>query len=70
MERPVMIAGDHKLTAHAIARELGIVRNGESPDGIVHARAMPEDTLRIVREWKSRGHVVAMTGDGVNDAPA
>lgn len=66
----VMVTGDHKLTAHAIARELGIVRAGESPDGLVHARATPEDKLRIVREWKSRGAIVAMTGDGVNDAPA
>lgn len=68
--RTVMITGDHKLTAQAIARELGILRDGESADGIVHARATPEDKLRIVREWKSRGAVVAMTGDGVNDAPA
>lgn len=68
--RTVMITGDHKLTAHAIARELGIVQDGESVDGIVHARATPEDKLRIVREWKSRGAIVAMTGDGVNDAPA
>jgi Ca2+-transporting ATPase len=68
--RTVMITGDHKLTAHAIARELGIVRDGESAEGIVHARATPEDKLRIVREWKGQGAIVAMTGDGVNDAPA
>lgn len=68
--RTVMITGDHKLTAQAIARELGILRDGESAEGVVHARATPEDKLRIVREWKSRGEIVAMTGDGVNDAPA
>ena len=68
--RTVMITGDHKLTAHAIARELGILRPGESPDELVHARATPEDKLQIVRRWKARGEIVAMTGDGVNDAPA
>ena len=68
--RTVMITGDHKLTAHAIAQELGILQPGQSADDIVHARATPEDKLRIVREWKSRGEIVAMTGDGVNDAPA
>ncbi|RKH71950.1 cation-transporting P-type ATPase, partial [Corallococcus interemptor] len=68
--RTVMITGDHPTTALAIARELGLLREGESPEGIVHARATAEEKLRIVRGWKARGEVVAMTGDGVNDAPA
>jgi Ca2+-transporting ATPase len=68
--RTVMITGDHPVTARAIARELGIIRPGDDPDELVHARATPEDKLRIVRSWKARGAVVAMTGDGVNDAPA
>lgn len=68
--RTVMITGDHPVTARAIARELGIVRPGEDPQLLVHARATPEQKLEIVRNWKSRGAIVAMTGDGVNDAPA
>ncbi len=70
----VMITGDHPVTARAIARELGILSGPDTPDdpaqARVHARATPEDKIRIVREWKARGAVVAMTGDGVNDAPA
>jgi Ca2+-transporting ATPase len=87
--RPVMITGDHKLTAVAIAKEMGIhhegnkVLTGEELERIseeelakivyeitVYARVSPMDKLKIVKAWKSRGEVVAMTGDGVNDAPA
>ena len=65
-----MITGDHPATATAIARELGILREGQPSEGLVHARATAEQKLHIVRGWKERGEVVAMTGDGVNDAPA
>ena len=60
----VMITGDHPITARAIARELGIA-SGPERGVLVHARATPEDKLQIVRDWKTRGAVVAMTGDGV-----
>lgn len=68
--RTVMITGDHPLTAHAIAKEMGIVEVGQDTNDFVHARATPEQKLEIVRKWKSQGEIVAMTGDGVNDAPA
>lgn len=66
----VMITGDHPDTARAIAFELGILPGHDAPERLVHARATPEDKLAIVREWKARHAIVAMTGDGVNDAPA
>lgn len=87
--RPIMITGDHKLTAVAIAREMDLYREGDKVltgeelenlseeefkkivDKVtVYARVSPMDKLKIVRAWKARGEVVAMTGDGVNDAPA
>ena len=67
---PIMITGDHPQTAAAIARELGLVLEGETLESRVHARATPEEKLTLVRHWKNQGAVVAMTGDGVNDAPA
>lgn len=82
---PVLITGDHPSTARAIAVRLGIIsptdeivvgqqlRDGAIPavtDGRVFARTTPEQKLDIVQAWQARGAVVAMTGDGVNDAPA
>ena len=66
----VLITGDHPATAQAIARELGLLQPGDDAAELVHARATAEDKLDIVRACKRRGAVVAMTGDGVNDAPA
>ncbi len=87
--RPVMITGDHKVTASAIAKRIGILQDEseacegavidsmddeelkEFVEGIsVYARVSPEHKIRIVRAWQDKGNVVAMTGDGVNDAPA
>lgn len=86
--RPIMITGDHPLTARFIAYDLGITENGRVKTGqdlgrmtpqemeqvveevSVYARVSPEHKLRIVETLQKKGHVVAMTGDGVNDSPA
>lgn len=87
--KPVMITGDHKVTATAIARQIGIYNDGDmavtgqeldkmSDDELdsvladisVYARVSPENKIRIVDAWQRKGNIVAMTGDGVNDAPA
>jgi len=68
--RVVMVTGDHPITARAISEEMGILKDGDNPDELIHSRTTPSQKLDIVRSWKDRGHIVAMTGDGVNDAPA
>lgn len=84
--RPILITGDHPATARAIAEEVGIFRadglvvegadvdRGDHVERVeqidVYARTRPEQKVAILDAWKARGHVVAMTGDGVNDAPA
>lgn len=87
--KTIMITGDHKTTAAAIAREIGIMQKddlaltGKELDSLtdneldsklekisVYARVSPENKIRIVKAWQKKGNVTAMTGDGVNDAPA
>ncbi len=86
--KPILITGDHALTAEAVARELGVLKRGRIVTGAeldamtdeefqrqveqieVYARVSPAHKLRVVTAWQSKGHYVAMTGDGVNDAPA
>jgi len=87
--KTVMITGDHIVTASAIAKEIGILEEGDKAitgselaemsqeeliskvrDYSVYARVSPEDKIRIVQAWQANGEIVAMTGDGVNDAPA
>jgi P-type Ca2+ transporter type 2C len=87
--RPVMITGDHRSTAEAIGRQIGLMGDGDrvitgveldsmSDEDLfkevkhiaVYARVSPEHKMRIIDAWKKHGEIVAMTGDGVNDAPA
>jgi len=68
--RIVMMTGDHPTTAEAIAREMGLVTAAHPISKTVFARVTPEEKLRIVQALKADGEVVAMTGDGVNDAPS
>ena len=87
--KPVMITGDHKITATAIAKQIGIYEEGDlALTGVeldamseaelaekiekisVYARVSPENKIQIVNAWQKKGNIVAMTGDGVNDAPA
>lgn len=87
--RPIIVTGDHRLTAQAIAKELGILAENKNiiegkefekmsdkefkkklKDITIYARVEPQQKLRIIEAWQARGEVVAMTGDGVNDAPA
>jgi Ca2+-transporting ATPase len=86
--KPILITGDHALTAEAVARELGILKSGRLLTGAeldamsdeeferrvgeveVYARVSPAHKLRVVKAWQKSGRYVAMTGDGVNDAPA
>jgi len=87
--RPIIVTGDHRLTARAVAQELGFnvrkenIIEGRELDKItdkqleklvdniqIYARVEPKHKLRIIQAWQNKGHVIAMTGDGINDAPA